>query len=310
MSDLIVQPDLGGSGRRVIGGNVLDLDTSTAVMAIVNRTPDSFFDAGRSFGFTAAVDRCRAALDQGADWLDVGGVPFSPVSARVSTDEEIRRVVPLVEAVRKFSEVILSVDTTRSAVAAAVLAAGASAINDTSGLSDRDLAGVVASYGATVVVTHSKAAPGQILDRPTYRDVCGEVRSFLERRVSHALGSGLSQGQIIVDPGHDLNKNTRHSLELTRNLSSFAAMGYPLLVSVSNKDFIGETVAAEKNDRGPATMAVLAYCVLQGARLVRVHDVASAVSAVRMTEALIGLREPLRARHNVEPTSPSDVRRA
>ncbi|MGF1663907.1 MAG: dihydropteroate synthase [Kineosporiaceae bacterium] len=303
-SDLAVVPDLGASGRRVIGGNAFDLDRATVVMAIVNRTPDSFFDAGRTFGFRAAVDRCRQALDEGAEWLDIGGVPFSPLAGRVSAAEETARVVPLVEAVREFSAAVVSVDTTRSAVAAAALAAGASAVNDTSGLSDPEMAGVVASHRAAVVITHSLAAPGRVLDRPTYADVCGEVLAFLRQRIARATGAGVPPEQIIVDPGHDLNKNTLHSLELTRGLAAFSRLGHPLLVSVSNKDFIGETIGAPKDARGPATAAVLAFCVRQGARVVRVHDVAAAVGAVRMTEALLGLRSPLGSRHNVEPTGP------
>ncbi|MGF1648394.1 MAG: dihydropteroate synthase [Kineosporiaceae bacterium] len=296
-----MRPHLGEDARRRIGGVVFDFESTTAVMAIVNRTPDSFYDSGSTFSLEAALDRSREVVSQGADWVDVGGVPFSPLAGRVSPEEECRRIVPLVEAVRDMGDVVVSVDTYRSSVAAAALSAGAAVINDTSGLGDPRMAQVIAEAGGGVVITHSKAPPGEILDAPAYADVCGEVLAFLAERAAVAVASGVSPDRIFVDPGHDLNKNTLHSLEVTRNISQFAALGFPLLVSVSNKDFIGEAVGAPKEARGPATTAVLTYCVLQGARVLRVHDVPAAVSAVRMTEVLLGTRPPVARRHNVVP---------
>ncbi|HWG98268.1 MAG TPA: dihydropteroate synthase, partial [Pilimelia sp.] len=178
-------------------------------------------------------------------------------------------------------------------------AAGAGVINDTSGLRDPAMADVVADTGATLVITHSLAPPRTPYPAPAYADVAGEVRAFLAERVRLATARGVRPEQIVIDPGHDLNKNTYHSLELTRRLDEVAGLGYPTLAAVSNKDFIGETLDLAQHDRLEGTLATLAFCIVRGARIVRVHDVRAAVRAVRMTEALLGLRPPATARHNL-----------
>ncbi|HEY0535974.1 MAG TPA: dihydropteroate synthase, partial [Actinoplanes sp.] len=202
-----------------------------------------------------------------------------------------------VEAARDLA--VVSVDTFRPEVARAVIAAGAGVINDTSGLRDPAMAEVVAGSDAQLVITHSLAAPRTLWPSPKYGDVTAEVRLFLERGVKEALDRGVRPEQIIIDPGHDLNKNTHHSLELTRRLDEIAAIGYPLLVAVSNKDFIGETLDVPPQERLAGTLASVVYCVLHGARIVRVHDVRATVDAVRMTEAIMGWREPAYTRHNI-----------
>jgi dihydropteroate synthase len=265
-------------------------------MAIVNRTPDSFHDKGRTFALESAVEAVRAAADAGADWIDIGGVPFAP-GPEVSAAEEIDRVLPVVEAGRDLA--VVSVDTFRPEVARAAIAAGAGVINDTSGLRDPAMAEVVAGTDAQLVITHSLAPPRTLWPSPRYDDVAAEVAEFLRDRVEVALREGVRPDQIIVDPGHDLNKNTYHSLELTRRLDEIAAIGYPLLVAVSNKDFIGETLDAPQHERLAGTLAGVVYCVLHGARVVRVHDVRATVDAVRMTEAIMGWREPAYTRHNI-----------
>jgi dihydropteroate synthase len=183
-------------------------------------------------------------------------------------------------------------------VAAAVLAGGADVINDTSGLGDPDMAGVVAGADAGLVVTHSAAPPRQALSRPQYDDVVRTVREFLSERVDVALAAGVAPERIVVDPGHDLHKNTHHSLELTRRLGEIAALGHPLLVAVSNKDFIGETLDAPLDQRLAGTVATATLCVAAGARILRVHDVPALRSAVTMIEAVYGWREPAVTRHN------------
>ena len=283
--------------RRVIGGRTFDFARQVAVMAIVNRTPDSFHDRGSTFALNAAIDAVGAAADAGADWIDVGGVPFAP-GPEVSAAEELDRVLPVVEAARP--RTVVSVDTFRPAVAAEVIKAGAGVVNDTSGLRDPEMADVVAGTDAQLVITHSLAAPRTLWPRPRYDDVTGEVTAFLRQRVELALGRGVRPDQIIVDPGHDLNKNTLHTLEVTRRLDEIAAIGYPLLAAVSNKDFIGETLAAAQPDRLAGTLAAVVFCVLRGARVVRVHDVRATVDAVRMTEAMLGWREPAYLRHNMD----------
>jgi dihydropteroate synthase len=282
--------------RRVIGGRTFDFARQVAVMAIVNRTPDSFHDRGSTFALPAAIDAVTAAADAGADWIDVGGVPFAP-GPEVSAAEELDRVLPVVEAAR--DRTVVSVDTFRPSVAAEVIKAGAGVVNDTSGLRDPEMADVVAGTDAQLVITHSLAAPRTLWPRPRYDDVTRDVTDFLRQRVELALSRGVRPGQIIIDPGHDLNKNTLHTLEVTRRLGEIAAVGYPLLAAVSNKDFIGETLDAAQPDRLAGTLAAVVYCVLHGARIVRVHDVRSTVDAVRMTEAILGWREPAYLRHNM-----------
>ena len=284
------------SRTRVIAGRPFDFSRRVAVMAIVNRTPDSFHDRGRTFALEKAVEAVSAAADAGADWIDVGGVPFAP-GPEVTVAEELDRVLPVVEAAK--SRTVVSVDTFRPEVAAEVIKAGAGVVNDTSGLRDPAMADVVAGTDAQLVITHSLAAPRTLWPSPHYDDVTAEVAAFLRARVAIALDRGVRPDQIIIDPGHDLNKNTRHSLELTRRLDEIAAIGYPMLAAVSNKDFIGETLDAKQSDRLAGTLAAVVFSVLRGARIVRVHDVRAAVDAVRMTEAMLGWREPAYTRHNV-----------
>ncbi len=265
-------------------------------MAIVNRTPDSFHDQGRTYALDNALNAVRAAAGAGADWIDIGGVPFAP-GPEVSAAEELDRVLPVVLAARELA--VVSVDTFRPEVARAVIEAGAGVINDTSGLRDPAMADAVAGTAAQLVITHSLAAPRTRWPKPQYGDVTAEVVGFLRQRTELALSRGVRPDQIIIDPGHDLNKNTHHTLEVTRRLDEVAAVGFPLLAAVSNKDFIGETLDAAQSQRLAGTLAAVVFCVLRGARIVRVHDVAATVDAVRMTEAMLGWREPVYTRHNM-----------
>jgi dihydropteroate synthase len=282
-----------------IGARSFDFDTSVAVMAIVNRTPDSFFDQGSTFTLDRALEASLAAVANGADIIDIGGVPFGRGPA-VSAAEEIDRVVPVIAAIAAESDVVISVDTTSAEVARESISAGASIVNDTSGLYDPQMAGVVAATSANLVLTHSLWPPRSEPARPEYGDVVDEVVTFLRERIFLAQDAGIPIDRLIVDPGHDLNKNTFHTLELTRRLDEVTRLGPPTLVAVSNKDFIGETLDREKQDRLEGTIATAVFCILKGARIVRMHDVPAAVAAVRMTEALLGFREPAYARHNLE----------
>ncbi|ALE07916.1 dihydropteroate synthase [Arthrobacter sp. ERGS1:01] len=280
------------------GTRTLDFSRQVALMAIVNRTPDSFYDGGATFALDAAVAASLAAVDGGADWVDIGGVPFAPGPA-LSAAEEGDRVVPVIEAVSAASDVIISVDTFLPEVAARSIAAGAHVINDTTGLANPELAAVVAETGAHLVITHSLARPRTVYPRPSYGDVAAEVAAFLAEKVELALSLGVPAEKIIVDPGHDLNKNTLHTLEITRRFNEFAALGFPALAAVSNKDFIGETLDQDKAQRLEGSLATGVICILGGARILRMHNVASASSAIRMTEAVLGWREPAYLRHNM-----------
>jgi len=283
---------------RAIGARTFDFSRRVAVMAVVNRTPDSFYDRGRTFALDRAVQASFEAVAQGADWVDIGGAPFAP-GEPIPVEEEAERVVPVIAELRAGSDVVISVDTFHSAVARLAIDAGATVVNDTTGLSDPLLLDVVADSDATLVITHSLAAPRTPFPRPQYDDVVADVAVFLSERAERAIAAGIPEERIILDPGHDLNKNTLHSLELTRNLSVIADLGYPTLAAVSNKDFIGETLDAERGDRLEGSIAAAVVSILNGARIIRMHNVAASVAATRMTEAILGLREPAYLRHNM-----------
>lgn len=280
--------------QRVLAGRSFDFSREVAVMAIVNRTPDSFYDKGKTFALDQAVAAARAAIVDGADWVDVGGVPFAR-GTEVTVAEEIDRVLPVVEALRG-SGAVVSVDTFRAEVARRSIAAGAHVINDTSGLRDPEMVSVVADTDASLIVTHSLAARS---GPPRYTDVVVEVAAFLRARIAFATSSGLPAERIIIDPGFDLDKNTLHSLTLIRRLHEVAAIGLPMLAAVSNKDFVGETLG-DPSLRSVGSLAAAVACILQGARIVRAHEVAATVAAVRLTEAILGFRAPAFMRHNAE----------
>ena len=282
---------------RLIGGRLFDFSREVAVMAVINRTPDSFYDQGTTFALEASVAAARRAIDDGADWVDIGGAKFAP-GPPIAIAEEIDRVVPVVAALRD-SGVVISVDTFHPEVARASIAAGAHVINDTTGVHDPRMAEVVAASAATLVITHSLAAPRTAYPSPQYGDIVAEVAEFLQARVARAVEHGVSPERLIIDPGHDLNKNTRHSLELTRRLGEISALGWPLLVAVSNKDFVGESLNRSRGERVEGSLAAAVVCILNGARIVRMHNVRAAVDAVRMTEAILGFRDPAYLRHNI-----------
>lgn len=285
----------------MIGRRQFDFDSQVAVMAVVNRTPDSFYDRGATFALDRAVEAALEAARLGADWVDIGGVPFGR-GTPVSVEEEIDRIAPVVEAITQASDVVVSVDTNRAAVARVAIAAGAAVINDTSGLGDPEMADVIAGSDAQIVITHSVGPPRVEKPAAHFDDVVGEVRAFLEERVARAEGAGVQRSRIIVDAGHDLDKNTLHSLELTRRFDELAALGLPVLAAVSNKDFIGESIDREQGQRLAGSIAAMALCIERGARIVRMHDVEATVDAVRMVESILGMRQPARLEHNMHPT--------
>lgn len=284
--------------QRLIGGRTFDFEREVAVMAVINRTPDSFFDKGATFALDKAVNAALQAAHDGADWVDIGGVPFGrgPV---VTLGEEIERIVPVVAAISAKSDVVISVDTFSAAVAKAAIEAGAAVINDTSGLWDPEMASTVAATEATLVLTHSMSPPRSESPRPEYVDVVYDVIDFLRDRIGRANDAGIPDERIIVDPGHDLNKNTFHTLELTRRLREIVALGYPTLAAVSNKDFIGETIDRKQGERLEGSLAAAVFCIMEGARIIRMHDVPASVAAVRMVEGIFGWRAPAWTLHNM-----------
>jgi dihydropteroate synthase len=257
-----------------------------ALMAVVNRTPDSFFDQGATYRYEAALAAADAAVAAGADIVDIGGVKAGP-GAEVSVAEEAGRVTGLVRELRAaHPDLVISVDTWRAEVGEQVAQAGADLLNDTWGGPDPRLAHVAAAHQLGLVCAHAGGqVPRSGLHRPVYPDLLAQVRGHLTGLARRAEAAGVAPEAIIIDPAHDFNKNTWHSLELTRRLGELTSAGYPVLAAVSNKDFIGESLGLPSGQRGEGTAAALAICAWQGARVFRVHDVAAARSALTVVTA-------------------------
>lgn len=280
------------SANFVLPTRTFDLERSVVVMGIVNVTPDSFYDGGLTADPETAVKQALTLASEGAAIVDIGGVKAGP-GEDVSIGEEIDRVLPVVTGVRAASDVTISVDTWRSEVADAVLSAGADIVNDISGAADPEILDVVASHDAGYVAVHRGGpARGRPFRRGYTPDVVSAVVDHLRDLVERAESHGVHRDRIVTDPGHDLGKTTYHSLELTRRLDDVVAIGRPVLVALSNKDFIGETLDAPINARTDGSIAAAVFAVLQGARIVRVHEVRRTLDAVVMTEALLGWRSP------------------
>ncbi|GAA2730629.1 dihydropteroate synthase [Actinocorallia aurantiaca] len=269
-----------------LGGRDLD---GYSIMAVLNRTPDSFFDRGATYTFAAAMAAVDRAVAEGADIIDIGGVKAGP-GDDVDVAEELRRVVDTVAAVReRHPGVVISVDTWRAEVGDAVARAGADLLNDTWGGPDPELAAVAAEHGLGLVCAHAgRQAPRTRPHRVGYDDVVAEVVAHVTGEAERALALGVRRDGILIDPAHDFGKNTRQSLEISRRLGELAATGWPVLVAVSNKDFIGETLGRPVDKRGVGTMAVLGVSAWLGARVFRVHDVAGARRALGRVAALRG----------------------
>ena len=258
--------------RLALGARTYDVTTTALVMGILNRTPDSFFDQGAHFGLDDLLRRAEQLVAEGADLLDVGGVKAGP-GPEVGEEEELERVVPAIEAIRDRFDVPVSIDTWRAKVAGAAFSAGAVVGNDISGFADPDYLPVCAAAGATVVATHIRLAPRVADPQPHYDDVVREVREFLADRASRARRAGIPPERIVVDAGLDLGKTAEQSLTLLRQSQRLAELGHPLLLSASNKTFLGRALDLEIDARGPASLAAAAIGIIGGCRLVRAHDV-------------------------------------
>ena len=259
------------------------------VMGVLNVTPDSFSDGGRFAARDAAVAHAVAMVNAGASLIDVGGESTRPGSQPVAEEEQIRRVVPVIEEVkRRGVEVIVSIDTTRAAVAAAALHAGAHLVNDISaGRDDAGMLPLVAAHGVPVVLMHMKGTPATMQDNPTYDDVTRETIDFLRERVIAAERAGVAGHRILVDPGIGFGKTMTHNLELIRRQGELAILGRPVVIGTSRKGFIGRiTNEPEPSRRLFGTAACVAWAVANGSAIVRVHDVVQMTQVVRMTEAI------------------------
>ncbi|MCT1434433.1 dihydropteroate synthase [Dietzia kunjamensis] len=265
------------------------------VMAIVNRTPDSFYDRGATFTDTAAMARVDEVVAAGADILDIGGVKAGPGDL-VDAAEETRRVVPFVEAVRvRHPDVLISIDTWRGEVARRALAAGADLVNDTWAGHDPGVLTAAGEARAGFVCSHTGGAvPRTRPFRVGYADVVRDVVDELSAAADRALAAGVPPDGILIDPTHDFGKNTFHGLELLRRMDEIVAVGHPVLMALSNKDFIGETLDAGVDDRAEGTLAATSVAAYLGARVFRTHDVPGTLRALEMVSSIVGTRRPAR----------------
>lgn len=268
-------------------------DTDLAIMAIVNRTPDSFFDRGATFAQDAALAAVDTAVADGAEIVDIGGVKAG-YGETVDVDEEIRRTVPFVREVRaRHPELVISVDTWRAAVAEKVAEAGADLLNDTWSGADSALMTVAADTGLGLVCSHTGGLPPRTdPHRVSYDDVVSDVIDTVSRLADQAVSAGVRADAILIDPTHDFGKNTWHSLELTRRLDELVATGWPVLVALSNKDFIGETLDLPVDQRLEGTLAATAISAWKGARFFRAHQVTATRRVLDMVGSIRGTRPP------------------
>jgi dihydropteroate synthase len=264
--------------------------TRPLIMGIVNVTPDSFSDGGRFFASDRAIAHGLALVGEGADLLDIGGESTRPGAAPVPLDEELERVLPVVEGLRQ-AGVPLSVDTQKPAVMRAALAAGADMINDVNALRAAGAVEVVAPTNAAVCLMHMQGEPRTMQLCPTYTDVVGEVRDFLDERLKALEAAGIARERIVIDPGFGFGKNLQHNLDLLRRLDAFATLGVPVLAGLSRKSMLGQITGKAVEDRLHASVAAALIAALKGARILRVHDVAATRDALAVLAAVQGWGE-------------------
>ena len=271
-------------------GYSLPFSQRTCVMGILNVTPDSFSDGGRFAEPAAAVEQALRLQGAGADVIDIGGESTRPGAKAISTEEEKQRVLPVIEALAGRLAVPISIDTYKADIARAALDAGAAMVNDISGLTfDGDMAGLVAERGVPIVLMHIKGKPLDMQQNPEYTSVMGEISAYLRERAETALAAGVFPAKIIIDPGLGFGKTMEHNLEIIHRLRELTTLGYPVLLGPSRKAFIGKILGTEIDNRLEGTAAAVTAAVLNGAAMVRVHDVKEMARVVRVADAIAGL---------------------
>ncbi|HPA05448.1 MAG TPA: dihydropteroate synthase [Candidatus Hydrogenedentes bacterium] len=268
------------------------LGPGTAVMGIVNVTPDSFFDGGRYATFERAAAHARELAEAGADIIDIGGESSRPGAEPLTPAEELQRVLPVVRAAASLQTPV-SIDTYHASTAEACVAAGAAMVNDITALrGDPEMAGLVASSGVDCVLMHMQGDPKTMQSNPSYTDVVDDIRAFFDERMAYAVAQGISERRIWLDPGFGFGKTVAHNLELLRRLGELAALGRPILAGTSNKSMIGAVLNAPVDDRDAGTAATVAVAIANGARAIRVHNVRMMARVARMTDAIYGKYYP------------------
>jgi len=269
-------------------GKVLDLGSRTHIMGILNVTPDSFSDGGLYSTTGGALAHAREMASSGADIIDIGGESTRPGAEPVSAEEELRRIIPVIKQLSTELPVPISVDTYKASVAEKALAAGASIVNDISGLRfSPDMAKIVANYGAALVIMHTKGTPRSMQVNPVYTDIISEITDYLDGSIEIAMREGVDREKVMIDPGIGFGKNLTHNLTLLKRLDEFRVLGRPILIGPSRKKFIGTVLdISEPEKRVDGTAAAVALAIAKGARVVRVHDVACIGRVARMTDAI------------------------
>jgi len=263
----------------------------TYVMGILNVTPDSFYDGGKFFSFDAAINHAKKIINDGADIIDVGGESTRPGSKRVTADEEVNRIIPVIDAIRKYNnEILISVDTYKSEVAKEAIEHGADIVNDISGgMFDENILKIVAKYNAGFVIMHIQGTPESMQINPVYSEngVVNDIINYFKQRISVAVNYGISINRIILDPGIGFGKTFEHNLEILNGLDKFGQFNLPILIGTSRKSFIGKILNTEPENRLYGTIASVVLGIAKGANIVRVHDVKEIKDAVLVADAIL-----------------------
>ena len=268
-------------------GKSLTIGKCTRIMGILNVTPDSFSDGGRYLDIDHAIAYAHQMVDDGADIIDIGGESSRPGALPVSIDEELARVLPVIEELANRTATLISIDTYKSAVARRALEAGAHIVNDITALGDVEMARVVAEMGAGLILMHMKGVPRTMQHTPVYHDLIDEVQTFLRQRVDKAQAEGVCPDQIMIDPGVGFGKTAEHNIEILRCLDTFRSLDKPILIGTSRKSFIGRLLnLPNPDDRLEGTAATVAWAIAHGADVVRVHDVKAMCQVAQMTDAI------------------------
>ncbi len=270
------------------GKHSLNMGRKSLIMGVLNVTPDSFSDGGRYYSREHAIKQALNMVAEGADIIDIGGESTRPYAEQVSLPQEMERVIPVIEELSRIIKIPISIDTYKAKVAEAAVKAGASIINDISALRfDPEMASVVKEAGVPVILMHMKGTPGNMQDNPVYIDLMEEIISFFNETVDHAVKKGIKKEMIILDPGIGFGKSYNHNLMIIRDFSKLADLGLPLLLGSSRKAFIGKIVDKTPEERDTGTMATVAAGILNGAHIVRVHNVRMAKETIKVIDAIM-----------------------